>query len=152
MKFNLKNTFVRMILIFSLIMSLLPFCVLMPKTVKAEGREITVFSWEDYIDESLLESFTEETGITVNYYTFAGNEEMYNEVIKNPEACNLLCPSEYMIQKMQTEGLIKPFTVPETYKENVSPYIDGVFENLGFYTDNGKTYACGYMWGTMGFV
>lgn len=152
MNFNLKNIFVRMILIFSCIMSLLPFCVLMPKTVKAEGREITVFSWEDYIDEGLLESFTEETGITVNYYTFAGNEEMYNEVIKNPEACNLLCPSEYMIQKMQTEGLIKPFTVPETYKENVSPYIDGVFENLGFYTDDGKTYACGYMWGTMGFV
>jgi spermidine/putrescine transport system substrate-binding protein len=77
---------------------------------------------------------------------------MYNEIIKDKDACNLLCPSEYMIQKLMDEDLIKPFDIPENYRQNVSPHIDKVFTDLGFYTEDGKTYACGYMWGTMGFV
>lgn len=147
---NIKQRILLAFLVFSLAISAIN--VVSPIITHAENREITVFSWEDYIDESLLDTFKEETGITVNYYTFAGNEEMYNEVIKDPNACNLLCPSEYMILKMQDEDLIKPYTIPKSYKENVSSYIDGVFNNLGFYTDDDKTYACGYMWGTMGFV
>ncbi len=147
---NLRKRIVISFLIFALIIS--GVNLITPKLTYAEPREITVFSWEDYIDESLLDTFKEETGITVNYYTFAGNEEMYNEVLKDPNACNLLCPSEYMIQKMQDEDLIKPYTIPENYKKNVADIIDGVFTDLGFYTEDGKTYACGYMWGTMGFV
>ena len=147
---NLRKRLLSIFVVFALIISALN--VATPIVTFAESREINVFSWEDYIDESLLDTFTEETGIKVNYYTFAGNEEMYNEVLKDPNACNLLCPSEYMIQKMQDEGLIKPYDIPENYRENVSDYINGVFEGLGFYTEDGKTYACGYMWGTMGFV
>ena len=122
------------------------------------GKSITVFSWSDYIyeewfdgDESILDIFEEETGININYVTFATSEEMYNELIKNPSACDLLCPSEYMILKMKDEGLIKEFDVPEVYKKNVSPYIVDEFERLGL-SSGDKTYACGYMWGTMGLI
>lgn len=149
--FNFKNRLFSVVLILVVLSGLL-FNAFSVKTVKAENREIDVFSCEDYIDESLLDTFKQETGITVNYYTFAGNEEMYNELTKAPDSCNLLCLSEYMILKMQSEDLIKPFNMPQVYKENVSPYIDGMFDSLGFYTSEGKTYACGYMWGTMGFV
>lgn len=120
--------------------------------VKAETKEINVFSWEDYIDEDLLGEFTEETGIKVNYYTFATNEEMYNEITKNPKSCDLVCPSEYMIMKMLEEGMIKPYEEPESYKEYKSPYIDGVFNELKIKQTDGKTYAIGYMWGTMGLL
>ncbi|MBO5714635.1 MAG: extracellular solute-binding protein, partial [Clostridia bacterium] len=147
---NLKNKLLLIFMVFALFVSALNLAS--PRLTFAEQREITVFSWEDYIDESLLEVFEEETGIKVNYYTFAGNEEMYNEVLKDPNACNLLCPSEYMIQKMKDEDLIKPYDIPDSYSENVADIIDGVFSDLGFYTQDGKTYACGYMWGTMGFV
>ncbi len=125
------------------------------KSVNAETlnkKEITVFSWEDYIDVDLLSEFETETGISVNYITFATCEEMYNEVVKNPKACDLLCPSEYMIMKMKEEGLIKEYTIPETYRQNVSPYIAQVFEDLGLNTESGKTYATGFMWGTMGMI
>ena len=147
---NLRKKFILIVLVFALIIS--GFNIIIPTVTYAEPREITVFSWEDYIDESLLDDFKEQTGITVNYYTFATNEEMYNEVLKDPNACNLLCPSEYMIQKMKDEDLIKPYAIPENYREYVAGIIDGVFTDLGFYTEDGKTYACGYMWGTMGFV
>ncbi len=141
----------------------------------SEGVEITVFSWEDYIDEgyktfddasellqerfskeeltsSLIDLFEEQTGIKVNYYSFATNEEMYNELKKDPTAVNLLCPSEYMILKMRQEELIKAYDVPENYADYGSKYIKGVFEGLGLNTADGKTYATGYMWGTMGLI
>lgn len=140
-----------------------------------EPREITVFSWEDYIDlgyedlsevsdvlldryeedelqTSILDLFEEKTGIKVNYYTFATNEEMYNELLKNPSAVDLICPSEYMILKMLDEDLIKPYTVPKNYIKNGSPYIKSVFDELGLNTPDGNTYAVGYMWGTMGVL
>lgn len=128
-------------------------------TAKAEEKKsITVFSWEDYIyeewfdgDKGILEEFEEETGIAVNYVTFATSEEMYNELAKDPTACDILCPSEYMILKMKDENLLKEFDIPETYKKNVSPYIKSEFERLGLSTAD-KTYACGYMWGTMGLI
>lgn len=128
--------------------------VLLPKKALAEERtkKVTVFSWEDYIDEDLLTEFTEETGIEIDYFTFATNEEMYNEVTKNPKACDLLCPSEYMIMKMRSEDLIKEYEIPETYSEYASPYIKQVFDELGMNTENNKTFAIGYMWGTMGMI
>lgn len=130
-----------------------------PKTnALAEEKSITVFSWEDYIEEveegeglGVLDEFTEETGIKVNYYTFATCEEMYNELKKDPTACDIICPSEYMILKMKEEGLIKEYQMPENYINHASPYIKGVFEDLGL-ANGDKTYAVGYMWGTMGFI
>ncbi len=149
------------------------------KPVMADSaiNEITVFSWEDYIDEgydsaddaseylnsiftadeletSVLDIFEEKTGVKVNYQTFATCEEMYNELIKNPNACDLLCPSEYMILQMKRENLIKPYQVPQNYESYASPYIKTVFEDLGL-NDTGEantTYATGFMWGTMGLL
>ena len=149
------------------------------KPVMADSaiNEITVFSWEDYIDEgydsaddaseylnsiftadeletSVLDIFEEKTGVKVNYQTFATCEEMYNELIKNPNACDLLCPSEYMILQMKRENLIKPYQVPQNYENYASPYIKTVFEDLGL-NDTGEantTYATGFMWGTMGLL
>lgn len=140
-------------------------------------QEITVFSWQDYIDlgyaeedlvdmsdamtsrytedellSSILDIFEEESGIKVNYYTFATNEEMYNELLKDPSAVDLICPSEYMILKMMDEDLIKPYDIPQNYLDYGSPYIKGVFDELGLNTTDNKTYAVGYMWGTMGVL
>ena len=85
------------------------------QSVKGAEKEITVFSWEDYMevgeegdineDNDLIYKFEQQSGIKVNYITFATNEDMYNELIKNPNACDLICPSEYMIMKMKDEDL-----------------------------------------------
>ncbi|MBE7086922.1 MAG: extracellular solute-binding protein [Clostridiales bacterium] len=131
--------------------------------VKADGdavKTITVFSWEDYIEETDEDSGTtgviadfeaENPNIKVDYYTFATCEEMYNELIKNPYACDILCPSEYMILKMKQEGLIIPYTMPQNFIDYGSPYIKEVFDDLGLTTET-QTYAVGYMWGTMGLI
>ena len=36
----------------------------------AHAQEVRVYNWSDYIDESLLEKFTEETGIKITYDLF----------------------------------------------------------------------------------
>ena len=124
------------------------------ETEQAEDKSITVFSWEDYIDETLLDDFSEETGITVNYYTFATNEEMYNELIKDPTACDLICPSDYMIMKMIDEDLIKKYDAPDNYENYGSKYIKSVFDSIkcGKNQESLSEYAIGYMWGTMGYI
>jgi len=137
--YKITRLFVLVALLFSIISGFMASPVSAVK-VKAEGveKEITVFSWEDYIEEAeddtetgVLEDFETETGIKVNYYTFATCEEMYNELKKDPTACDIVCPSEYMILKMKDEGLIKQFNMPENYAQNASPYIKSVFEDLG---------------------
>ncbi len=131
---------------------LIIFCPLYSKSVKAEKREINVYSVEDYIGEDVIENFNDSHDFDVNYYTMATVEELYNELKKNPNGANLLCPSEYMVMKMIEEDMIKPFTMPENFKNGASEYINKKFSELGFYEDDDKTYAVGYMWGTMGFV
>ncbi len=150
-------------------------------TVNAESskKEITIFSWEDYIDEgysyedgdepseylqanydrqelkntSVIDLFMQANpDIKVNYYTFDTNEAMYNELIKDPTAVDIICPSEYMIMKMKEEKLIQPYTMPKNYVDYGSPYIKSVFEQLGLDNGDGTTYAIGYMWGTMGLI
>ena len=131
------------------------FSLFIPKSSAYAAEKVTlnVFSWEDYIDEDLIGKFeAENPDIDLNYYTFATNEEMYNEIVKNPKSCDLLCPSEYMILKMKNEGLIKAYEMPELYKANASKYIKDVFDGLGLNNADGTTYATGYMWGTMGFI
>ena len=177
----IRNSYKKLFPVFSLLISfILLFSSFLgvKNNVKAEEtaiKEITVFSWEDYIDEgydsadeasevlldrfepeelekSILDIFEEKTGIKVNYYSFATNEEMYNELLKDPTAVDLICPSEYMIMKMRSEDLIKPYAMPNNYVEHGSPYIKSVFDTLGLNTTDGKAYAIGYMWGTMGLI
>ncbi len=125
------------------------------KTVRAEGSEITVFSVEDYIDTDVLDAFEEETGVKVNYLTFATNEEMYNELLKDKNAVDLICPSEYMIMKMRDEGLLKKFDTPQNFADYGSDYIKQKFKQAPLNImdeDESKTYAIGYMWGTIGVI
>ena len=133
---------------------------------------LRVASWEEYIDEgeddrnSMIEDFEawyeEKTGekIKVEYITLDDNETMYNK-IRSGETYDLLCPSEYMIMKLQSEGKLEKY--PESffdtsaednyYAKNVSPFIKETFEN-GKNKDGSSwsEYAAGYMWGTTGFV
>ncbi len=135
------------------------------KIAKAEriGGSITVFSLEDYIDESIFDDFYRQTGTKVEYLTFATNEEMYNELKKDGSACDLLCTSEYMLMKMISEGMIKEFDTPNNLKDYGSEYINSVFQGLEIQNHKGetvtlmnadktKTYVAGYMWGTIGLI
>ncbi len=110
---------------------------------------------------SMVDDFTEwfnsgDYGFTVKveYSTFGTNEDLYNR-LNLGDKYDLVCPSDYMIMKLLADDRLEPFSSSfgdesienNYYAKNVSPYIDGVFEDNGW-----SDYAACYMWGTTGII
>ena len=110
-------------------------------------KVLNVYNVGDYIDESLISEFEEQTGIDVQYSTYDTNEMMYQKVKSGSTKYDLVFPSDYMVQKMSREGLLKKIN------DNNIPnfkYIDKSFLNPKY--DPTNEYSVPYMWGTLGIV
>lgn len=116
---------------------------------KYPNGELKVFNWGEYIDEELIDQFEEEYGIHVVYDTFNTNEEMYSKISANPGLYDVICPSDYMIEKMIQNGLLQEVDweqVPNI--ENIeASYMERVED---FDPDN--KYTVPYTWGTVGIL
>ena len=127
-----------------------------------ETLTLKVANWEDYIGDGIIEDFeaamTEKYNrpVHVEYSTFGTNEDLYNDLkIAGGYAYDVICPSDYMIEKMAKEGMLKELALPEggSYELYMSPYIKDVFENkIKWETASLADYGVCYMWGTMGYV
>ena len=123
---------------------------------------LKVYNWADYIDEELLgefeEWYKEQTGedVTVIYQLFDINEIMLAKIERGKEDFDVVCPSEYIIERMLENDLLLPidknFGFTPNYIENISPYIKDVFSRIDGNGKNANDYAVGYMWGTTGFL
>lgn len=133
------------------------------EVTQAGNNVLRICNWEDYISENedtgltLYEEFEEwyeaENGvdITIEYSTFGTPEILYNNLKINPGSYDLVCPSDYMIQKMQNEGMLETFDDIPTNIPNYYNYASGYM--LDLFEQNGWTdYSIPYMWGTMGFI
>ncbi len=95
---------------------------------------LVVYNWEDYIFEgtdeygnieakSTVEKFQDyyfETygkTVYVSYETFSTPEDMYNQMKAGSISPDLICPSDYMIQKMEREGMLEKFDYDTTLNE-----------------------------------
>ena len=137
-----------------------------------QPREETlkVYNWGDYIDEDLLDEFEvwyeEQTGTPVNivYQTFDINEVMLAKIEKGEADFDVVCPSEYIIERMMRHDILVPIvtdeflqdlenTGTENYLSSVSPYIINQFDHI-IAPDghNPNDYSVGYMWGTTGIL
>ena len=112
-----------------------------------ENGTINVFNWGEYIDESLIKDFENETGIKVNYSTYDTNEIMYQKIKTNPGTYDIVIPSDYMIEKNIKEDLLEKidFNNIPNYK-----YIGEKFKNLPY--DPTNEYSVPYTWGTVGII
>ena len=129
-----------------LLLMALVIALLLPVCASADGV-VNVFNWEDYIDESVLEMFEEETGIHVNYMNFTTNEDMIVQIEANPGAFDLCFPSDYIIERMITKGL-----AAEINFDNI-PNFDQVLPHLlNPDYDPTNQYSVPYMWGTVGIL
>ncbi len=111
------------------------------------SKVLNVYNVGDYIDESLIDEFEEKTGIKVQYSTYDTNEMMYQKVKSGSTRYDLIFPSDYMVQKMSREGLLRKinFNNIPNYK-----YIDKTFLHPKY--DPKDEYSVPYMWGTLGIV
>lgn len=129
------------------------------------GADITlvVYNCQEYIDEELIEEFETEyqdkhgKSLKVQYDTFDTLENMYANIKINPNTYDVVCPSDYMIEKMAREGMLEELSLnPEgEYNTYVSPFITEKFSNITWGENNEHNlakYSAGYMWGTLGLV
>jgi spermidine/putrescine transport system substrate-binding protein len=111
------------------------------------GGEVNVYNWGEYIDESIFADFEAETGIRVNYTTFQTNEEMYAAMKLGGTNYDLIIPSDYMIGRMISEGMLEKLDL-----ENI-PNISLISsERLTPAYDPTGEYSVPYMWGTVGLI
>jgi spermidine/putrescine transport system substrate-binding protein len=108
---------------------------------------LNIYNWGDYIDPELLKKFEKETGMKVNYETFDSNEAMEAKIKNGGTSYDIAIPSEYMIQKMKSEHLLKKL---DHSKITGLTNIDSRFLNLDF--DKNNAYSIPYFWGTLGIV
>lgn len=128
---------------------------------------LVIYNWGDYIDEDLEEEFEEYylevTGkrLDVVYSTFETNEIMITTVEKGEEKIDLVCPSEYAIQKLMEGGYIQKldFSKISTYENlNMGIYekVNEVFTHISVPNvsndESMADYFVPYMWGTLGIL
>lgn len=129
------------------VLAILCVLALMLPVCASAQEVVNVFNWEDYIDESVLQMFEEETGIHVNYMCFTTNEDMIVQVEANPGAFDLCFPSEYIVERMMAKGMLAELNydnIPNA--DQIIPYL----QNPSY--DPEGTYSIPYMWGTVGIL
>lgn len=124
---------------------------------------LKVYNWSDYIDESVIPEFEawyeEQTGepVKVIYQTFDINETMLSKIEKGHEDYDVVCPSDYIIERMLKSDLLLPLdrdfgSTPNYIDDNLSPYIRDCFNKIEGGGKNANDYSVGYMWGTTGIL
>jgi len=120
---------------------------------------LNVYNWGEYISDGSegsfdtireFETWYEETygqKVTVNYSTYASNEDMYNKISSGAVSYDVIIPSDYMIAKMAEENLLHPLDF-----ENIPnyQYIDDAFK--GLYYDPQNQYSVPYTYGIVGVI
>ncbi len=116
---------------------------------RSGSNELYVYNWGEYIDEDVIDQFEEETGIKVIYDMFETNEEMYPVIEAGGVNYDVVCPSDYMIQKMRENDLLA-----EINFDNVPnlDQIDPTYLEMSKSFDPENKYSVPYTWGTVGIL
>ena len=116
-------------------------------TAARSERVVNVCSWGEYIDESLITEFEEQTGIRVNYQTAESNEALYSLIKMGGADFDVIVPSDYMIARLIQEDMLAELdydAIPNFEK------IDPQFTHLSFDPEN--KYTVPYTWGSVGII
>ncbi len=117
-------------------------CLLSAAAV-ADGK-VVVYNWAEYIPEGVLEQFTEETGIEVEYSTYDNNATMYAKLkLQKGKGYDIVVPSTYLVSLMRKDGLIQPI---DQSKLSNFKHLDPDLLNKPF--DPSNEYSIPYLWGS----
>ncbi|MBR6238117.1 MAG: ABC transporter substrate-binding protein [Lachnospiraceae bacterium] len=115
-----------------------------------DAGNVVVYNWGEYIDPDTLTMFEEETGIKVIYDEFETNEIMYPKVEAGATVYDVICPSDYMIQKMIENNLLSELDWEKI--PNAKQYIGAQYYEQAKKFDAENKYSVPYCWGTVGIL
>lgn len=123
---------------------------------------LKIYNWADYIDEDLLEEFKswykEQTGedVEIIYQLFDVNEIMLSKIELGHEDFDLVCPSDYIIERMLRQDLLLPidrnFGNTPDYTVGIAPFMKEKLSEIESSGKNAEDYVVAYMWGTTGIL
>ena len=113
------------------------------------SKKVVVYNWGEYLDPEILTMFEEETGIDVVYEEFETNEILYPKISSGAIAYDVICPSDYMIQRMIKNDLLAEINFDNipNIKNIGKEYMD---QSRQFDPEN--KYSVPYCWGTVGIL
>ena len=119
------------------------------KSAGRENGEVIVYNWGEYIDPETITMFEQETGIKVVYDEYETNEIMYPKVEAGATAYDVLCPSDYMIQKLIENDLLQEINFDHI--PNVKNIGQQYFDSSKEFDPENK-YSIPYCFGTVGIL
>jgi spermidine/putrescine transport system substrate-binding protein len=110
-----------------------------------QGQTLRIFNWADYVAEQTIPRFEELCGVTVEYFTYASNEEMVNVIRSNAAQYDIIVPTGYTVDLMKGEDLLLPLDQSQIPNlANILP----TFTETGY--DPGNQFSVPYQWGSVG--
>ena len=117
-----------------------------PATAQPE-RVVNFYNWSDYIDPTVLDDFTKETGIKVRYDTFDSNDTLEAKLLAGKSGYDVVVPTAYFLARQISAGIFQK--LDKSKLPNLRNAWPQIAERLAIY-DPGNQYAVNYMWGTTG--
>ncbi len=113
----------------------------------AQEKVVNVYNWSDYIDESIIDDFTKETGIKVVYDVFDSNEILETKLLAGGTGYDIVVPTGAFLARQIEAGVFQK--LDKSKLPNLANMWDVVAERTAKY-DPGNEYSINYMWGTVG--
>ena len=116
---------------------------------KEEKEKLYVYNWGIYLDKAVIDKFQDKYDCEVIYDEFDTNEEMYAVVSSGARVYDVLCPTDYMIEKMINQGLLYEYDITELSNyENIDKRILKIISSF----DKNNTYVVPYVHSTLGMI
>ena len=114
---------------------------------RAAAAALNLFAWSEYVPQAVIDGFTRETGIKVNYESYASGEEMLSKLLAGGAVYDLIQPPDYIAEALIRNKLLRPLEASKLKNlKNISP------EFLKLPHDPHQKFTVPYMAGTVGIV
>src|SRR5215467_2805853 len=110
-------------------------------------RFVNVYNWSDYIEPTVLDDFTKETGIQVRYDTFDSNDTLETKLLAGKSGYDVVVPTAYFLERQIKAGVFQK--LDKAKLPHLGAVWPAIAKHLAAY-DPGNQYAVNYMWGTVG--
>jgi spermidine/putrescine transport system substrate-binding protein len=112
-----------------------------------KGGKLNLFGWSEYVPQAVLDGFTAETGVKVNYETYASGEEMLAKLLAGGGSYDLIQPPDYIAEALIKAGLLAPIDQAKL------PHFGNLMsEYLNMPHDPEQKFTVPFMVGTVGIV
>jgi spermidine/putrescine transport system substrate-binding protein len=112
-----------------------------------DAQAINLFAWSEYVPQEVIDGFTRETGIKVNYEKYDSNEAMMTKLSQGSSHYDLIQPSEYAVENLIHRNMLERLDAAQI--PNVKN-LDPKYRDLPY--DPGQKFSVPYMAGTVGIV